>query len=454
MLPAVVLVSMLVGSLAALGLASGQQAQSFAARDRNYDSALAVTEAGIHQAVSQIEARVAAGEYVEGFSFSGEASGGTYDVTVTRTSEGIVVDSQGGVGGASLERSRRIEVTLVPPQVFPDQERYALFSYTSIELKNEDVLVGDVWANDSLLVRQRTEIEGAVTSAQSWIQLEANTVVEGNATSGGYHPQFNWSYDFANGSSVDGAVKAAVSAPEHACQTEMTLYEVRMANTSSVTGGATTCGQKTGTGSVAGTLLPNTYTAAPAARPLPVFTYASNAYDPDTHHSFTSVADFQSWLSLNGTNLSGTFYVTDAAPSQSNRIDLTGVRLGGDTTIITNAPVFTNSMTDQYVTDSAVFGIITSYQPPVSSGCDVNHDSSDCAVHVKNNFDSSCKTAVLIYASNGPIAVKNNQKMCGTIAGDGILVKNNQEINYDGRIERFPGFGDYEVGTWQELPPQ
>lgn len=452
-LASVVLVGMLVGTLSALALSTGQQAQSSAARDRNHDVALGVAEAGLHQAMSQIEGRIAQGEYVQSFSLTGQVPEGSYDVDVTRTSNGFAIDSEGTAGGDTLGRSRRLRVTLVPPRVFPGGERYALFSNTSIELKNNGELNGDVWANDSVIVRENTIVRGAVTSAQSWVQMELNSLIDGQAQTGGYHPEFNWAFDIANGADIEGSAKASVSAPEHACATETVLYEVRTGTNSSISQGLTTCGRKTGPGNVGTPLLENTYTAAPAVRPLPTFTFSSNAYDPATYHAFSSVAAFRDWLALNSQNLKGTFYVNDPAPSQSNRIDLTGVKLGGDTTIVTNAPVFTNGINDEFVTDVAIFALVSSYKPPVSSSCDVNIDSSDCAIHAKNDFNVSCKTAVLLYASQGPVAVKNNQKLCGTIIGDGILVKNNQAINYDSRVERLVGFGAYEIGNWEELPP-
>jgi hypothetical protein len=455
-LATVMVVAMLVGLLATLALATGRQADTASASDRNHDLALGVAEAGLHQAIAKIDAQTAAGTFVGSFTFSGSTPQGPYDVTVTRTFEGFVIDAQGASGHSQLGRARHIRATLVPPPLFPEGERYALFSYTSIELKNNDEVSGDVWANDSVLVRLDAKVHGDVTAAQSWIQLEGQTLIDGNTWSGGYHPN-GWAMDLANLAVIDGAAKASVSAPADpdTCQGEdPNNYMVRLGSGSVIEGDLTSLGSAQGAGEVRGQTYQACTSAAPA-RPMPVFTFNPNNYDPATYRSFTSVAEFQSWLTDNRENLQGTFSITETSPSQTNRVDLTGVTLAGNTTIVTNAPVYTSGISDGAGDAQGVFIVVSSYRPPESSVCDVNQSSSDCSIHAYNNFNVSCRFAVLIYASNGPAAVKNNQTMCGTIIGDGILVKNNQALNFDARLERVVGFGTntYEVGTWQELPP-
>jgi hypothetical protein len=243
-----------------------------------------------------------------------------------------------------------------------------------------------------------------------------------------------------------------------------------MANGSSIGGGLTTLGTSTGSGSISGGNAPHTCTPAAPPQPLPTYTFNPDIYGPANYAlntcpghdgvcEFSSVAQFQSWLGSNLSNFQGAFLVNDAAPSQSNRIDLTGAQLKGSATIVTNAPIFTGNLDDSQVPgDSATLVLVSHYAPPSSSSCDTEHDTSDCAVHIKNNFalnaNGTCKTATLVHADNGPVSIKNGQTLCGSIESDGILVKNSQQVTYDNRIKNIVGFGDaaYVVSKWSELP--
>jgi hypothetical protein len=248
---------------------------------------------------------------------------------------------------------------------------------------------------------------------------------------------------------------ASVSAPNDptTCGGEpQASYEVPLGSSAEIGAGLTTWGMKSGPGLVNGTYLPNVCTEAAIPKAMPPFAYNASNYDAATLHEFASVASFQSWIATRLTDLHGTFYVWDPAPSQADRIDLTGGVVTGDTTIVTNAPVFTGSLSDTGDGEK-LFVVASSYEPPAGSSCDVNHDASECAIHLKNDFQPSCRTASLVYADRGPVAVKNNAEACGSVYADSILVKNNQTLTYDARVQRVVGFGatTYDVRRWEEL---
>jgi hypothetical protein len=462
----VVIVSMLIGSLTALAMSTGQQANTASARDRNSEQALDVAEAGVHQAIAKIDERTQSGTFVNSFSFTGSTAEGNYAVDITRRGDdGFIIESAGDVGGSSLERKRKLKVTFAPPELFPG-ELLALFSSTSIELKNRDSLKGDIWANDSVLIRQLATLDGSVTAAQSWFQMEANSHVTGNVWSGGYHAVGTWAMDLGQHSEIDGWAKASVTAPAdpETCDGETHQnYDVIMANDASIGGDLTTLGERLGGGFVGGNISLHTCTAAPAPRPMPTHSFVTGNYDQGTLHEFDSVSEFQSHLASESGKMQGTYVVNDPAPSQSNRIDLDGAHLGCvpgppvncNTTIITNAPVFTNGLDDRDVTEEGRFVVISHYQPPTSTGCDVNQDGSECAIHAKNSVNPDCRTAVLLYADNGPVAVKNGNVMCGSVVSEGILIKNDQTLNVDPRVNRVVGFGPitWEIARWEEVAP-
>lgn len=444
----VVLVAAALMGLVVLLLNRGAQSERTAARSEHHDLALSAAEAGVFEAIARIQA--SEGTF-EG-SLSGQASGGTYSGTAAKTpGERYVVEMTGEVGGTQFGRSRRVQVTLEPPS---DTFRYALFSRTSLELKNNDIVNGDIWANDSITTGQNDEITGSVTSAQSWLQVQGGTWIEGPVWTGGFDADIPFAIELEDNAEIrgpDGNAKASVSDPSTSCGDSN--YKAIMGSGSRIAGDLTTCGAKSGSsGTIEGDYTPNTYTAAAVPKSMPAFSFNKDNYDQSTYHEFTSVEDFQSWLDSNASSLEGTFWVSDDNASQSNRIDLTDATVVGDTTIVTDAPVYTNGITDDASPDKT-FVLVSRYEPPASSACDVNQDSSECAVHVKNNFDASCETTVLMYADNGPVAVKNNQEMCGSIYADSILIKNNQSLTYSAAVDSVIGFGNvtYEIVRWEEL---
>lgn len=473
----VVLVSMIIGALAAAALRTGEHAQTSSASDRNHQAALAVAESGVHDAIAKINDDPFAYMDCPGTgdcTLTASTPEGDYELLVSHVDGSFVLDSDAGSGGDVLGRNRSIRVTLSPPPLF--DSAYALFSFTSIDIKNDDeILAGDVWANDSVILRNGTQVNGSVTAATSWIQLESNTSIGGYAWSGGYDDATSKAISMANGSSIGSWAKASVSSPSdpETCDAEVSeqpFYDIAMNGSAAISGEVTTWGEIDPDNGNHGTVLVHECTSAPPIKPLPVFNYNPNNYPPiqdpcpsaGTSCKFDSVSSFQTWLDAgNKGALQGTFIVDEVSPSQLDRIDLTGVTIAGDLTIITNAPVFTNGMDDAGVTDpeGAVMVIVSHFKPPTGSSCDVNEDGSDCAIHVKNNFDfddgtQTCTTAVLLYADNGPVAVKNTQEMCGSIISEGILIKNKQTLTYDERADRILGFGPvtYEIARWEECP--
>lgn len=438
----VVLVSFLLITMMTLTMQSGVQSARTAARGKNFDVALATAEAGVDASMARIQA--------SGGAFTGQATGqvatGTYTSSVTRSADGFVIDVTGNAGGQELGRTRRVRATLGPPLSIA----YALQSTTSVELKNTDTIQGDVWANDSVLLEHGNTVRGSVTAAQGWVLLKQGSSVEGNVWSGGFHSTAGWAMSLENGATIGGWAKASVSDPMTACPAGGS-YAIRLGGGNVIDGAVTTCDEVVG-GAPTGVYTPNVFTQAAAPKPLPVFTFNRYNYDQTSYAEFTSVSEFQAWLDAHSTSVTGTFHVTDPNPSQNVRIDLTNVVVTGDTTIVTNAPVFTNGISDD--ASSKVFTVVSHYRPPTGAACTVNQDASECAIHVKNNFDPSCRTAVLLYADRGPVAVKNNQKTCGSVVADSILVKNNQELTYDERLARAVGFGasSYEIVRWEEVP--
>jgi hypothetical protein len=456
-----VILTALVATLAMLVLTSGTHTNFATGRGRSYTQALHVADAGIEETMIKFKA---SGGSFSG-TFTGSANEGNFSVVVTKLSRSrYQVESTGTVnGGPGLSASRKIRVILAPPQSF----KYALFSYTSVSTKNNDTISGDIWANQNIFVDQNDVIQGSATAATGSIWVDDGGIVTGDAWSGGYDPATTDGIHLENGSRIDGSAKASVTAPTDpvTCGGESSNnYTVRLQSGAVVGGNVTTWGTKSGPGVVAGTIATHICTAAPAAKPMPQFTYSATNYDPTMLHVFgtpsapsaTAIADFTNWFGANKTSLTGTIVIFQSGTlSQNPRVDLDGGIVTGDLTIVTNAPIYTASLTDaDEVTDATVV-LASTYQPPTGTVCEVNKDSSECSIHAKNDFQTTGDTAVLIYAPYGPVAIKNNAIHFGAIWADNIQIKNNQEITYDARIERVVGFGPVtlEVQSWMELEP-
>lgn len=443
-----ILVTLVLTGLLALAVSTSVHTTTSSTRDRNYDLALNAAEAGVDQAIARVQS--------SGLTFTGTISGsglsGDHEVTVEFTpGRRYVIESTGtsGAYAAGTLRRRRIRVTLEPPALFDG----ALFSATDLVVKNGVEISGDVFANRSLTIEQNATVDGSLTSALSWIDVGKNATITGDVQSGSFHPLELFAIRLDTGAEVGGDATASTTTGCPSADPTIS-YAVDMAASAVVGGTLTTLGERVGGGSVGG-YRPFTCTVAPMPVDMPDFTYSSYNYDPTTLHEFTglgAVASFNAYRAANGNDLRGTFYVQDAAPSQTNRIDLDRAVITGDTDIITNAPVFTNGVSD---TSGAPrrFVVVSTYQPPAGSECTEN-DDSECALHIKNNFDASCTTTVLLYASPGPAAVKNNLDYCGSIYAENLFLKNEAHASYNATMQRVAGFGDgYVRSRFEELPP-
>ena len=224
----------------------------------------------------------------------------------------------------------------------------------------------------------------------------------------------------------------------------------------SIGGNVKAWGNLTGGASVAGTVTPFVCATAPTPRPIPTYTFNEANYPPGTVQTFASPGAFNTYLAANGNSLSGTFYVEGG--SSTNAIDLTGVKIAGDTTIVAAAaPIDGGNGVGAVLgnTDDKIL-VLVSYYAGAASSCTTNGGNpGDCAISFKNNFQQSDNTAVLLYAPNGPVGFKNNAEFHGAIYANNIQVKNNMTVVYDPTVEQTVGFGEVtlDITQWLECTP-
>jgi hypothetical protein len=441
MITAVILIMVMAG-LAALVVTNGSSAERASGRGRNWTQALHVAESGVQQAVATMQST---GGAVPA-PISGTSSEGRYDTVVTYLGRNRYrIDSTGSVGArGGLETARTVRVTYGPPKSF----RYALFSLTDVNTKNNDLVVGDVWANGGVTVDQNDTVEGSVTAATGPVFLDNHSHVTGAVWSGGFD-NTDHAIDVSTGARIDGTVKASSSAPNCSDDPGNTHYNVNVVG--SIGGSVVTWGNKTGGGST-GTLSTHVCTNAAATKPMPTFNYAAANYDP-TPKEYASPAAFTTYLNAgHRASLSGTHRIDGGGSSEP--IDLTGVNITGDTTIIaTQAPIDANGVGSANTTDKLLV-LVSYYAPPPGSACtDNGGNPQDCAIGLKNNFQPTSNTATLLYAPNGPVAFKNNADFVGAVYANDIVLKNNQQTVYDPRVDQIVGFGPVTLQqeSWVEL---
>src|SRR5207302_42551 len=319
---ATMIVIMVCATLVAVLLTEGDNPDRHTGQGKNWTAALEVADAGVERAVALIGSQSVVG--VVPAPFTGTTTEGSYSTAVTYLGRASYqIDSTGTVGQSQgFVRTRRIRVLMAPPESF----RYALFSSTDINTKNNNYITGDIWANGSVTVYLGDTVTGSINAATGWVQLQNNSTVNGSVITGGTNA--GTSIDVGNGATISGDATAASTSP--GCVDDPAHMSYTIQATGAINGTATTWGHVTGVGHV-GSAITGVCSAAPPTKSMPNFTFALANYNPSPQ-VFNSVASFQSYVNATSSNLSGVFQVCG-----TGIIDLTGVQIAADTTIIAGA---------------------------------------------------------------------------------------------------------------------
>jgi hypothetical protein len=208
--------------------------------------------------------------------------------------------------------------------------------------------------------------------------------------------------------------------------------------------------------------------------------YSSDASDPlhlqcyppggtcGANEAPNAVSSFQSYVTTHKSALTGTFAVWQQTPSSSTAISLDGIKLAGDLTIITNAPVdFGNTGTVSTTSTSiaADMVVVSTYQPTGScTAALVSSGHADCSIYGKNGikWDSGSLTepddgVVGLLYTTGKMAFDNSSSSVasteeGAIYANAMDFKNSYNLQYNSRVERVLGFGGtFQQTLWQEI---
>lgn len=478
--------------LLVVGLDAGTASLKQSSLAVEWSRALTVAEAGLNDSITRLgESRTAANPCNMSGSTICTGGGGQYQVSWTQTGGKIVVTSIGYFPTkTSPTFTREVQATYEPVPTF----RYALFSQTALDIKNNATVTGDIYSDGNVSVGQNATICGSIISSAGGVSVANNgQILTSNASYGCSGKSGRvWTGGSTGISGASNAViqgDAIAGAPSTTtCDATSSSYAVM---NFTVSGAAKACGKISGvTGATSST--PGVTTAAPAPVTFPTFVFDPNNYptastDPlhlqcypsggtcGSNQSSTAVADFNAYVATHKTSLTGTFAVwqTSAQPmsnpgncstASTTEICLDGITLSGDFTIVTNAAVDFGNTSTVSTTSSSVTAdmvVVSTYQPATGTSCTTN--GGDCSIYGKNSVQFDAGTVsnpddgvVGLLYTTGKMAFKNHP--ASQPPGEGALyagsmdLKNGYDILYNSRIERVLGFGTtYERTLWQEL---
>lgn len=450
-------------------LTAGQSTFEVTEQNSRFTRSLGVAEAGANAAVTMLgESRTASnpcpiddltkppciapeGEYRMKWEIQ---SGGSIVVTAT----GYYPNE------AQARAGRQVQVTLSPEATF----RYALYSASTLDIKNDEVVLGDVFANQKITLGTNAVVCGSILNASGGVETQNGaSVVKTYGTCSGKNGQV-----WAGGPIVLGST-GLVEGDATAAAPSSTLCPSESGNLYAITGG-TVLGTATACGPITASTpnfpaAPFSATAAPPITPLPTFTFDPANYPglvcyptgATCAQATTSATAVSSFAAVSRSNMNGAYAIWQTQPTKNTTISLDGLSLDGDLTIVTNAPIDFGNTSTVSSTVPATLVIISLYVPPTGTNCEVN--GGDCSIYAKNQVvfstgdpaDPDDGIAVLLYTP-GKMAFKNTG---GDSNGEGALyagsmdLKNGFEIEYNTRIERVLGFGvGLEQVLWQEIP--
>ena len=451
-----------------------------------WSKSLTVAEAGVNQSVTLLgQSRGATNPCRISTTTVCSGGGGEYQVSWSTSGSTVLISSIGYFPTkANPTFTREVQVTYEPVPSF----KYAIFSQTALSVANNMTVIGDVYSSGDVTLGNGASVCGSVTSSGGGVTFSpVSQITKTNTTYGCTGKSGNVWTGGAGG--VTGSSQVAIegnvtaSNPSSAtCSDVSASYAI--ASSMTVTGAAKACGSISGSVAAASTAA-GTSSSQPVPVTFPPFTfdpdnYSSDSSDPlhlqcyptggtcGSNDSTTAVADFNSYLSTHKTSLTGTFAVWQRTPTSTTYIDLDGITLSGDFTLITNAPVnFGNTSTVTTTSTSIAADLVvnSSYQPTGScTAALVNTGGADCSIYGKNAVEFDAGDAAdpddgvvgLLYTTGKMAFVNSANNFDST--GDGALYaqsmdfKNGFNIIYNSRVERVLGFGTtLEQVLWQEI---
>ena len=249
-----------------------------------WSKALTVAEAGANQATTLLgQSRAATNPCRIGTSTLCSGGGGEYQMAWITSGSKVIITSTGYYPSQARPTFvRQVQVTYEPVPSF----KYAIFSRTSLDVKNNMTVMGDIYADSDVTVGQNAKVCGSIISSAGGVTFSNGATIEkvdsaygctgkaGNVWTGG-----SVGIVGASGVTIQGNATASnPSAASGSCSTIATTYAIT--GSGAVTGTAEACGQ-IASGISAGTKKPGTSSSQPTPVGFPAFTFDPNNYSSD-----------------------------------------------------------------------------------------------------------------------------------------------------------------------------
>ena len=178
---------------------------------------------------------------------------------------------------------------------------------SSVDTKNNDVVNGDIWANDEVTVDLNDIVNGSVTSATKYVTMKNGSEITGDVHTGGYD-----SAGYAlKGTIVGGNVKAVSTAPND-CADDRATATTRSRRTRSAArsrrGAASRPASPT-----APRCSPECASPRRPRKSFPQFIYNPANYDPAPVSVRVDSSAFQTYVTAHKNDMKGTFVVGGSA---------------------------------------------------------------------------------------------------------------------------------------------
>lgn len=478
-------------------------------RDKRWHTALVVAESGIQDVLRTYGAQAAITPNSPPLSvgpITNSAAGGVYVTRMDRcTAAGtpagcpatgwLVANSTGSVATTgATQLKRRVRITYGPEPVF----NFALFSAGDLELKNNAVIEGDVFANGNITFGLNNEVTGNVLTTGGWVDMGNGTKVlidpatgQGGSVFSGGNSGSNFGINVGNGSLIEGDVHA-----KRECAPAPALPTL----THKIQGGGpspTVQGSAFGPGAITIAMLDPTRKflvceqRGNTATPLPPLRgwasdpsgvthrqqmadyYCGLGANPSTCtfiKEYTSAATFASAVLSTGVVAPGVYYVDDPTATivMKNKVITPPVATGdpnldklGDFVLRTNAKLDWQNGGDFFNgPGTAVVEILSENTSPCQTGPGdplpaINIENALQVVSTTPSSPPLPPLPSILFYSKGCIDTKNNGEIPGAVYGSPLKIKNNALVPYDPRIRRIIGAGSnrFSQATWNELRP-
>ena len=438
MIVAVILLSVVM-SLSLIIVTNADHLDSSTVKARSSSQALQVAESGINVAIAKLRLDP---NTVPNGSQVGSTSEGSYSYTVSKNGQIYTLQSTGTVSSGRTGGKRTVAVTLMGPSLF----QYAILSKDQISLTDNTTINGGLWSNNTISLGDNMHINGPVISATGSLKTTSNTWIVGDVWTGGFDGTTGKAVALS-GTTVTGNVTAS---PSDCSSANPTKYVV--SGSGSISGKVKTFSSTGVSPLPAGGSTLNACTTAPVPQEIPLYAWnAANYADP---HEFT-IAQWDTWLAANKTNVKGAFHITNGG--DRSWVNLKGATITGDFVLMTDvAPIEINTLS--FSPSSKIIVIGSRFSPPSNAACQDGEFQSDqatpCAIGVRDGVNVPASTAMLVYAPNGPIAMRDNTGIRGAIYGEGVKLTDNILVTFDSRVQTAVGFGDVALTQtkWVELP--